>query len=168
MADEMKTAQNDTLDENVDAKQSQTVEPAPDESVEQNTASNDTVAEPEQSAPPEKIKSVKLEQQQQKKQHQQQKEKKPEKKVKRNRAREVFLELKNVTWPTFGKVVKQTATVLVVTVFFMLILLAMDQLLGLGYSALTDKLTASVATLIQNDFTLTNSVIGVGAVPLLI
>lgn len=65
---------------------------------------------------------------------------------KRNKVKEVFSELKKVTWPTSGKVVKQTATVLVVTVFFMLILLAMDQLLGLAYRQLTKGLTDTTTT----------------------
>ena len=73
-----------------------------------------------------------------------------EKPKKRNRIKETFSELKKVTWPTFGKVVKQTGTVIVVTLFFMLILMLMDWLLGLGHAQLikglqtTDALTTAV------------------------
>lgn len=44
--------------------------------------------------------------------------------------KEVFKELKKVTWPSFGKVVKETGVVLAVCLFFLVILTAFD--LGLG------------------------------------
>ncbi|MBR2617103.1 MAG: preprotein translocase subunit SecE [Clostridia bacterium] len=44
--------------------------------------------------------------------------------------REIFLELKKVTWPSFGKVVKETGVVLAVCLFFMVVITAFD--LGLG------------------------------------
>ncbi len=44
--------------------------------------------------------------------------------------REIFLELKKVTWPTFGKVVKETGIVLAVCLFFLVVITAID--LGLG------------------------------------
>ncbi len=44
--------------------------------------------------------------------------------------REIFLELKKVTWPAFGKVVKETGIVLAVCLFFLVVITAFD--LGLG------------------------------------
>lgn len=44
--------------------------------------------------------------------------------------KDFFSELKKVTWPTFGKVVKQTGTVLLVTVCFLIVMLAFDALFG--------------------------------------
>lgn len=62
-----------------------------------------------------------------KKQKQQKKEKK-QSKVGR-KIKESFAELKNVTWPTFPKVVKQTGVVLGVVVFFTLVLFGFDYVL---------------------------------------
>ena len=56
------------------------------------------------------------------------KEKKPNKIAKA--LKETGSELKKVSWPTFGKVVKQTGVVLVVVIFFALVLLGIDQLLS--------------------------------------
>lgn len=44
--------------------------------------------------------------------------------------KEVFSELKKVTWPTFGKVVKATGVVLVVVVIFLVIFGAINYGLG--------------------------------------
>ena len=44
--------------------------------------------------------------------------------------KEIFLELKKVTWPSFGKVVKQTGVVLAVCLVFLVVFSAID--LGLG------------------------------------
>ncbi|MCH5155851.1 MAG: preprotein translocase subunit SecE [Clostridiales bacterium] len=44
--------------------------------------------------------------------------------------KDFFSELKKVTWPSFSKVLKQTGTVLLVTVCFLLVVLAFDSLLG--------------------------------------
>lgn len=44
--------------------------------------------------------------------------------------KEVFSELKKVTWPTFGKAVKQTCVVLVVTVIFLVVIMFVDWGLG--------------------------------------
>ena len=44
--------------------------------------------------------------------------------------KEVFSELKKVTWPTFGKVVKATGVVLVVVVIFLVIFRALNYGLG--------------------------------------
>ena len=64
-----------------------------------------------------------------------------EKTQKRSRVKETFSELKKVTWPTFGKTMKQTGAVLLVTVFFLVVLLVMDQLLGLAHRQLVKGLT---------------------------
>lgn len=53
------------------------------------------------------------------------------------KVKEVFSELKRVTWPTFPKALKATGVVLVVTVAFTLIVTGID--VGLG--ALLDLLT---------------------------
>jgi len=64
-----------------------------------------------------------------------------EKPKKRSRVKETFAELKKVTWPSFGKTMKQTGAVLVVTIFFLIVLLVMDQLLGLAHRELIKGLT---------------------------
>ena len=40
--------------------------------------------------------------------------------------KEVFSELKKVTWPTFGKVVKQTGVVIAVVIVFLVVISLMD------------------------------------------
>ncbi len=40
--------------------------------------------------------------------------------------KDVFSELKKVSWPTFGKVVKQTCVVLVVVLIFLIVITAFD------------------------------------------
>lgn len=59
---------------------------------------------------------------------------KKEKKVKENKlstkAKATVSELKKVTWPSFGKVVKQTGIVLGVVLFFTVILFGIDRLLS--------------------------------------
>ena len=50
--------------------------------------------------------------------------------------KELFSELKKVTWPTFPQVVKQTGIVLFVTLLFLLVLMGMDALLGYLYKLL--------------------------------
>lgn len=40
--------------------------------------------------------------------------------------KDVFSELKKVSWPTFGKVVKQTGVVLVVVLVFLVVITAFD------------------------------------------
>ena len=47
--------------------------------------------------------------------------------------KDFFSELKKVTWPGFSKVVKQTGIVLLVTVIFLLVMMAFDALLGTFY-----------------------------------
>ncbi len=41
--------------------------------------------------------------------------------------KDVFSELKKVSWPTFGKVVKQTGIVLAVVLIFLVVITAFDQ-----------------------------------------
>ena len=72
------------------------------------------------------------------------KDKKEKKQKKPGRARrwfkDFFSELKKVTWPSFAKVIKQTGVVLMVTIIFMLVLMAFDTVLGLMYDALVGGL----------------------------
>ena len=42
------------------------------------------------------------------------------------KVKDVFSELKKVSWPTFGKVVKQTGVVLVVVLIFLVVIFAFD------------------------------------------
>ncbi len=42
------------------------------------------------------------------------------------KAKDVFSELKKVSWPTFGKVVKQTGVVIAVVVIFLVVIFAFD------------------------------------------
>ncbi len=44
--------------------------------------------------------------------------------------KDVFSELKKVSWPTFGKVVKQTGIVLAVVLVFLVLITAFDAGLG--------------------------------------
>ena len=48
------------------------------------------------------------------------------KEQKRSRLKEIFSELKKVSWPTFPKIVKQTGIVLVVVVAFLVVISAFD------------------------------------------
>lgn len=65
---------------------------------------------------------------------------KKEKVKKAGKAKETVSELKKVTWPTFPKVVKQTAVVLSVTFVFLLVVFGIDQLLSLLYNLLVKKM----------------------------
>ena len=60
--------------------------------------------------------------------------------------KDFFSELKKVTWPSFGKVVKQTGVVLLVTVIFLLVLMAFDSLFGYLYDLLVSGLGGGEAT----------------------
>ncbi len=61
--------------------------------------------------------------------------------------KDFFSELKKVTWPSFGNVLKQTGIVLLVTICFLLVMMAFDSLFGLLYnfliSGLSDEGTTS-------------------------
>lgn len=66
------------------------------------------------------------------------KQKNNKKKVKKpskikTKTKEVFSELKKVTWPTFPQIVKKTATVFVVVAVFTVVLLGIDKLLQVVY-----------------------------------
>lgn len=61
------------------------------------------------------------------------KKNKKQKEHKVGKVKETVSELKKVSWPSFGKVVKQTLVVIGMVLFFTLVLFAIDQLLGLGY-----------------------------------
>jgi preprotein translocase SecE subunit len=50
--------------------------------------------------------------------------------------KEVFSELKKVTWPTFPTVLKQTGIVVVVVLFFLLLIFGFDTLLSTFYMML--------------------------------
>ena len=63
------------------------------------------------------------------KQNKQSKKKVKNDKPKRNRIKEIFSELKKVSWPSFKKTCQQTGTVLVVVAVFMLVVLGIDSLL---------------------------------------
>ena len=51
----------------------------------------------------------------------------------------IFLELKKVTWPSFPKVVKTTAVVLGIVLFFLAVLAVMDMTLGFLYGRMMDN-----------------------------
>ena len=51
-------------------------------------------------------------------------------KQKRSRVKETMSELKKVSWPSFGKTMKQTGRVISVVVLFMLVTLGIDSLLS--------------------------------------
>ncbi len=60
----------------------------------------------------------------------QKKVKKANKEPKRSRAKETVSELKKVSWPSFGKTMKQTGMVISVVALFMLVTLGIDSLLS--------------------------------------
>ena len=59
------------------------------------------------------------------------KDKKPKEKKFGKKTREMTSELKKVTWPTFGDVVKKTGVVLAVVLIFAVVVFGIDMLLGL-------------------------------------
>ena len=60
----------------------------------------------------------------------QKKVKKANKEPKRSRAKETVSELKKVSWPSFGKTMKQTGMVISVVAIFTLLVLGIDSLLS--------------------------------------
>ena len=52
--------------------------------------------------------------------------------------KEVFSELKKVTWPSFGKVIKSTGAVLAVVIVFLVVFTAINY----GLTALLDLITS--------------------------
>lgn len=75
-------------------------------------------------------------------------EKVKEKKEKKNKEpgkvrrwfKDFFSELKKVTWPSFTNVLKQTGIVLLVTICFLIVMIAFDALFGLMYDGLISGL----------------------------
>ena len=65
---------------------------------------------------------------------------KKEKKVHFKWLRGAFSELKKVTWPSFGRVVKETIVVLSVTAVFLIVIFGIDQLLNQLYNLLTGSM----------------------------
>ena len=66
---------------------------------------------------------------------------KPKEKKQRGKAiKETFSELKKVTWPSFGEVVKQTGIVLAVVLAFLVVLIGFDTGLGALYKLLVTGL----------------------------
>ena len=63
--------------------------------------------------------------------------------------KEVFSELKKVTWPTIGKTVKQTGIVIAVVLFFLLAIMLFDAGLSFLFRLLTDQ-TASITSLLSS------------------
>lgn len=55
------------------------------------------------------------------------------------RIKETISELKKVTWPTFGSVVKKTGIVLAVVVIFAVVLFGIDRLLAWLFDLLTNQ-----------------------------
>ena len=52
------------------------------------------------------------------------------------KCKEMFSELKKVTWPSFPTVIRQTGVVLAVVLFFLVLVFAFDSLLSLAYTLL--------------------------------
>lgn len=77
--------------------------------------------------------SAKAEAKQPKKEQKNKKAKKQNTEPKRNKAKEAVAELKKVTWPTFGDVVKNTLIVLGIVVACTLALFAIDRVLSWLY-----------------------------------
>lgn len=65
------------------------------------------------------------------------KKKKKESKPKSNKVKEMFGELKRVTWPSFGTVLAKTGVVLVVVLISFVVLFGIDWLMSLLYKLLT-------------------------------
>ncbi len=80
----------------------------------------------------------------------QSKDKKKEKKKEPGKVKrwfkDFFSELKKVTWPSFTKVLKQTGVVLLVTIIFLLVLMAFDSLFGYLYELLVSGLPRDTET----------------------
>ena len=74
----------------------------------------------------EKVSKAKEEKKADKSKKKKSKDKKPSKMAKR--LKETSSELKKVTWPKFGTVVKQTGVVLLVTAMFLLVVFGIDRL----------------------------------------
>ena len=116
-------------------KNKQTTKPELNEEVlQEETKSEAEVAEPKQEVVEKKSKNKEAE----KKQVKQKKDKKVEKKP--SKVKETVSELKKVTWPTFGKVVRNTLLVLGIVLAFTIVLFGIDFGLGKLYELLTKSL----------------------------
>ena len=73
------------------------------------------------------------------KKEQKAKKQKKAKEPKQNKVKETVAELKKVTWPTFGSVVKKTGIVLAVVVIFAVVLFGIDRLLAWLFDLLTNQ-----------------------------
>ena len=62
--------------------------------------------------------------------------------------KDFFSELKKVTWPTFPKVLRQTGTVLLVTVIFLLVLMGFDAIFMNLYNLLLEKTGDTVSAVV--------------------
>lgn len=58
------------------------------------------------------------------------------------KVKEIFSELKKVTWPTFGKTVAQTGIVIAVVLFFIVIITAVN----FGFSAIYNQVFPSTSS----------------------
>ena len=68
--------------------------------------------------------------------------KKKSKSGKPSKIKGAFSELKKVTWPTFGRVVKETIVVLSVTAVFLVVIFGIDRLLKVLFDFLTGNMGA--------------------------
>lgn len=66
------------------------------------------------------------------------KAKKQNSEPKKNKAKETVAELKKVTWPTFGKVVKNTLIVLGIVIAFTVVLFCIDRILSWLFQLMVD------------------------------
>lgn len=63
--------------------------------------------------------------------------------------KDFFSELKKVTWPTFPKVLRQTGTVLLVAVVFLVVLMGFDALFKFLYELLLENTGEAVAVAVS-------------------
>ncbi len=105
---------------------------------EEEVVAPEEVAAPEQEVVEEKVEPKKDSKKvDNKKKDNKKKDKAPSKRGKR--IKETISELKKVTWPTFGSVVKKTGIVLAVVVIFAVVLFGIDRLLAWLFDLLTNQ-----------------------------
>ena len=106
------------------------------EVTEEQASQPEEVVAPEEVVVEEKVAPKKdAKKQDNKKKDNKKKERKPSNRGKR--IKETISELKKVTWPTFGSVVKKTGIVLAVVVIFAVVLFGIDRLLAWLFDLLT-------------------------------
>ena len=117
-------ANNEEISQDVKVEETQSV------SVENNEVANENVVAETKAenveVKPEPVKEEKPVKAEKAKKQKKAKDKKPSKIGKR--LKETSSELKKVTWPKFGTVVKQTSVVLLVTALFLLVVFGIDRL----------------------------------------